>query len=264
MKIQTFFLFPPTKSPLCRICQKNPRIRTNFGIFDRIFWTIRLDFFLQFRYNYWVKMEYKGVAVSFYMKLRRFAKRPVSWLFRVRLKRPVPTLPEGNLVICANHFSYLDAILLAIECDTPVTYLAKESLFHKPLVGWVLRKCGCIPVAAGGQDAAALRQAVRLLKEGHTIMLFPQGTRVKDDYENTEAKKGVGMLLALAKPRVICFGLYVKNYKPRLFRKSFVVPGQVREYPIPEGISRREETQYLAEKVNEDLAALCREAREMA
>ncbi len=201
--------------------------------------------------------------MSFYMKLRRIARRPVSWLFRVRMKRPVPALPEGNFVICANHFSYLDAILLAISCEKDVTYLAKESLIHKPLVGWVLRKCNCIPVAAGGQDAAALRQAVRLLRDGHTIMLFPQGTRVKAPFEETEVKKGVGMILALAKPKVLCFGLYVKDYKPRLFRKSYVVPGEVKEYSVPEG-SGREKAEALAEEVFADLGALCREAKEMA
>lgn len=202
--------------------------------------------------------------MSFYMKLRRAAKKPVLWLFRTALKRPVPDLPEGNLVICSNHFSYLDAVLVAVLCETPVTYLAKESLFHKPLVGWVLKKCGCIPVASGGQDAAALRQAVRLLKDGRTIMLFPQGTRVKAPFEETEVKKGIGMLMALAKPKVICFGLYVKDYKPRLFRKSYVVPGEVKEYSVPEGVSRREETEYLARQIYLEIGALSREAKEMA
>ena len=198
------------------------------------------------------------------MKLRRFAKRPISFFFRVKLKRPVPSLPESNFVICANHFSYLDAILLAISCDCPVTYLAKESLFKKPLVGWILRKCGCIPVSGGGKDAMALRQAVRLLRDGHTIMLFPQGTRRKEPFEQSELKKGVGMLLALAKPKVLCFGLYVKNYKPRLFRKSYVVPGEVKEFTVPADVDRHEETEYLARRVFDEIAALSREAKEMA
>ena len=202
--------------------------------------------------------------MSFYMKLRKIAKRPVLWLFRVALKRPVPELPEGNLVICANHFSYMDAIFLAVLCDTPITFLAKESLFHKPVVGWVLKKCGCIPVSRDGQDVAALRQAVRLLQAGHTIMLFPQGTRCKERFENTEPKKGVGMLLALAHPKVLSFGIYVKNYKPRLFRKSFVAPGEVKEYRLPEGMEKKEATAYFAGEVFSEIASLCREAEEMA
>ncbi len=198
--------------------------------------------------------------MSFYMKLRRIAKKPVLWLFRVCLKRELPAIPDGPLLICSNHISNADPLMLAVLCTRQITFLAKKELFTTPVVGWIVKKCGAIPLARDGGDSAALRQAIRLLQEGKVVMLFPQGKRCREPFENTEVKKGVGMLVALTKTPVLNFGIYAKKYRVRPFRKTMVVPGEIKRYEIPEGVSRKEETAYLSEAVYADIVRLSKEA----
>ena len=106
-------------------------------------------------------------------------------------------LPEGGAVICANHSSYIDPVLIAVIFG-PRNYLrfmGKIELFHIPFLGWFLRKLGAFPVDRSGGDIEALRTSIDVLKSGHKLMLFPEGTRVSSD-DAVAAKTGAVRLAA--------------------------------------------------------------------
>lgn len=65
-----------------------------------------------------------------------------------------------------------------------VYVLAKEELFINSFVKWLAKKTKVIPVKRGKQDVALLKNSVKILKENHIILLFPEGTR------NRNRKKG--------------------------------------------------------------------------
>lgn len=58
-----------------------------------------------------------------------------------------------------------------------VYVLAKEELFINGFVKWLANKTKVIPVRRGKQDVALLKNSVKILKENHMILLFPEGTR---------------------------------------------------------------------------------------
>lgn len=87
---------------------------------------------------------------------------------------------EGAVIIAPNHKSYFDPPLVGVAIKKRVVhYMAKEELFRNPLFGWILRQFGTFPVKRGSVDRAAVRQAVKELKNGNALGIFPEGTRVK-------------------------------------------------------------------------------------
>jgi 1-acyl-sn-glycerol-3-phosphate acyltransferase len=90
-------------------------------------------------------------------------------------------VPDGGTVVASKHQSAWDTLAYFAMFDTP-TYILKQELLSIPLFGWCLMKAGMIAVDRKGK-AAALKKVIahgeRSLAEGRTIVIFPQGTRVK-------------------------------------------------------------------------------------
>jgi 1-acyl-sn-glycerol-3-phosphate acyltransferase len=87
--------------------------------------------------------------------------------------------PEGGpFVVVANHQSILDILLLS-RVPREMKWVAKESLFRTPWVGWMLRMSGDIPLRRGDAESggAALARARTHLERGMSVMIFPEGTR---------------------------------------------------------------------------------------
>lgn len=100
--------------------------------------------------------------------------------------------PRG-VILAPNHASYLDPPILGIALKKPITFLAKEYLFRPFLLGDVLGWLGCVPIKSESQDFRSLRQLFRVLKEGKSILVFPEGTRTSDG-EFQKPEPGLGFL----------------------------------------------------------------------
>lgn len=87
---------------------------------------------------------------------------------------------EEAVIIAPNHKSYFDPPLVGVAIKKRVVhYMAKEELFRNPFFGWILRQFGTFPVKRGSVDRTAVRQAVKELKNGNALGIFPEGTRIK-------------------------------------------------------------------------------------
>ena len=122
--------------------------------------------------------------------------RLYMWLARVGWARQslmiggVPVTAKGveniganqSYVICVNHQSLVDIPVLVGTLPIPVRFVAKRSLFFIPIFGWSLRAAGFVPVERGAGKKAheSLIRAARRLKNGHSITVFPEGTRSPD------------------------------------------------------------------------------------
>ena len=99
--------------------------------------------------------------------------------------------------IVANHVSFLiPPAIGASIAHRVVRFMARDTLF-KGLFGWGLRRVCVIPLSREKGDVAALRKAIELLKAGHCVGLFPEGTRSVDG-SLQKAKSGIGFLLSKA------------------------------------------------------------------
>jgi 1-acyl-sn-glycerol-3-phosphate acyltransferase len=89
--------------------------------------------------------------------------------------------PGQVYVIVSNHQSFAD-IPVVSHVNIDAKWLGKAEMFRVPLIGWMLRMAGDIPVARGDRrkSAQALLQCARYLRHGCSIVFFPEGTRSRD------------------------------------------------------------------------------------
>jgi 1-acyl-sn-glycerol-3-phosphate acyltransferase len=120
-------------------------------------------------------------------------------------------LPPGPKIIAANHTVGSDPLFIPPVLEETVYFLFQEGLFKIPVVGWMLKRSGQIPVQRNSWKAKeALEKACHLLSEGNTIVLFPEGKLVARR-RRIPAKTGVvRMALATGVP-IIPLGMYVSE-----------------------------------------------------
>lgn len=100
-------------------------------------------------------------------------------------------IPEGPVVLCANHSSNLDPVLMAFAAGKKnhLHFMGKAELFRIPLLASVFKAIGSFPVVRGKNDVSAIKHAFSYLRAGEKVTIFPEGTRVRSDLES-EAKRG--------------------------------------------------------------------------
>ncbi|MFX3617201.1 MAG: lysophospholipid acyltransferase family protein [Sporolactobacillus sp.] len=97
--------------------------------------------------------------------------------FRIHVKGRENIPEEGPVLICCNHLSNYDPPLVGISIKRSLSFVAKEELFEKPLMGWMYRHVHAFPIKRGTGDRGAIRAALRLLRQGNALLIFPEGTR---------------------------------------------------------------------------------------
>ncbi len=88
---------------------------------------------------------------------------------------------EGPVIILSNHISNLDAPAIACSMNREFFSMAKDELFRIVLMDKLISSLGAFPVKRGQGDMNAMKTAIRILKEGNALLIFPEGTRGKGD-----------------------------------------------------------------------------------
>ena len=100
--------------------------------------------------------------------------------FRLEL-RGIEHIPaDGPLIITPNHQTFADPPLVTIPVRRPIHYMAWNRLFAVPVLGRLIRRLRAFPVEIETSDGRAVREAVRLLRAGEALMMFPEGGRTPD------------------------------------------------------------------------------------
>jgi len=125
--------------------------------------------------------------------LTRLLLQPALLLyFRIR-REGRDHIPDGPVILAANHRSFLDPFVVALCLRRPVYFVAKRELFGNRLQGWFLNCCGAFPVRRGESDEESMETARRLLERGDAVVIFPEGTRQRGGALGAP-KRGVGRL----------------------------------------------------------------------
>ncbi|MGI5935249.1 MAG: lysophospholipid acyltransferase family protein [Oscillospiraceae bacterium] len=158
-----------------------------------------------------------------YLTFYKILRPIVSLLYPLKVTG-LESVPEGAAIVCAPHSSYVDAVLLAYALGKKhiLRFMAKAELFSVPVIGWVMRKCGAFAVNRSGPDINAIRTAIKYLKSGEKVMIFPEGTRVAAD--DAVAAKSGAVRLAL-KVGVPIVPVYLPR-KKKLFSRVHVHIGE--------------------------------------
>ena len=182
---------------------------------------------------------------------------PVRLIFPVRAVNP-EKLPKDGCILCANHTSMLDVLILSASTGRQIRYMAKAELFRIPLLKQLITALGAYPVNRSGADVSSIRRTISMIEEGAVVGIFPQGTRHPGaDPAGTPIRHGVGMIAWHAKCPLVPAFIRTKNNRVRPFCRSELIIGD----PIPFdglGFSEGGRAEYKAasEKVFTELCAL--------
>jgi 1-acyl-sn-glycerol-3-phosphate acyltransferase len=110
----------------------------------------------------------------------------ISLLFKLEIEGAENLPREGAYVLAPNHYSEADPLAVALavwKIGRAPRFMAKETLFRVPVLGWVLRITGMVPVARSSSAASArltLETSQTLVKLGRGVIVYPEGTLTRD------------------------------------------------------------------------------------
>jgi 1-acyl-sn-glycerol-3-phosphate acyltransferase len=128
----------------------------------------------------------------------------VSLLAKIRVVGAEKLPREGSFVLAPNHYSEFDPLVVAVavwRAGRAPRFMAKESLFRIPVLGWVMRRTGMIPVARTSSATAAkqtMKQSAELVEHGRGVIVYPEGTLTRDPELWPMRGKSGAVRLALA------------------------------------------------------------------
>lgn len=114
-------------------------------------------------------------------------------IYRVELIGIEQYNPDLPKILCPNHIDYRDPMIIGSFIPGFVRFMAKKELFDNRFYAWFFRSCGGFPVDRFGNDIGAVKTAIRLLKNGDSVLMFPEGTR-NPGLTPLQAKPGVAMI----------------------------------------------------------------------
>lgn len=115
-------------------------------------------------------------------------------VFGMRVDGMEHLIEDGPVLIASNHQSFLDPPLIGNLYKTEMCYLARKTLF-RGLGSWLYPRWNAIPVDQERPDMSSLKTIIRLLKQGHRVLVFPEGARTLDGNLG-EPAPGVGLIAA--------------------------------------------------------------------
>ena len=160
--------------------------------------------------------------MTFYAFAKVVVTAIVRATFRFRVVGADKVPRDGGLIVAANHLSNFDPPILGIALPRPVSYMAKKELFAMPVVKQLIPRLNAFPVDREAGGTAALRAALRMLKEGRCVGIFPEGGR---NLTGTNEEKAGAAFLAAASGVPVVPAAIVGTRKLRPFGRVSVVFG---------------------------------------
>jgi hypothetical protein len=129
------------------------------------------------------------VAVYIYTLVPEFLLRFITWMlvhtvYRIR-KEGLEQIPEsGPVILVCNHVSFVDALVIAGCCRRPTRFVMDHHIYEIPVLNFLFRTAGTVPIAPAKEDPAMLEEAydliARYLDDGEVVCIFPEGCITRD------------------------------------------------------------------------------------
>ncbi len=148
-----------------------------------------------------------------------------KWLLPVKFVGFENVDKSGGYILCANHTSMSDPLFMAVIFKRQINFMAKAELFKVPVVAQVLSAAGAFAVDRGKGDTSAIERAENVIRRGHILGIFPEGTRHKTGAPH-KAKSGIAYIAMRTKADILPISFY-REGKFNIFKKTTVRCGDV-------------------------------------
>jgi 1-acyl-sn-glycerol-3-phosphate acyltransferase len=183
--------------------------------------------------------------------------------FRWRVYNPERVPLAGPVVLAANHASILDPPAIGAALKRALNYLARDTLFSVPVLGWLLRLWEVVPVDRDGGGAAGLRAIFDRLRLGGAILLFPEGTRTPDG-KLQPVRAGLGLVVIKSTAPVVpvrvfgtfeAYGRRARLPRPRRVIVKFGAPLNFEKLRAEAKVSSKQRLRDIYQEVSDEIMA---------
>ncbi len=174
--------------------------------------------------------------------------------FRARGEENVPKTGGGLMLI--NHQSSLDPLLVGVALQRPVSFVARDTLFPLPIVGWVLRNTYVLPINREAASSRIIKAMIRRMNHGFLVGMFPEGTR-NDGREVGEFKPG--FIAMIRRSQVPIYPVGIAGSHAAMPRGTILPRFRRVRMVFGEPLSQEELQPYFERGREEELVALVRE-----
>jgi 1-acyl-sn-glycerol-3-phosphate acyltransferase len=133
-------------------------------------------------------------------------------------------IPDGGAVFVCNHFRAIDCGFIARLCDKDIKYLAKKEIFKTKLFSKIVRSYGGIPIDRENPDMKSLLEAIKEIKKGHKLCIFPEGKRNTSGTNQLQEIKGGTVIFSVKAKCPIVPIMMLK--KAKIFRRTKIIIGK--------------------------------------
>ena len=140
-------------------------------------------------------------------KISQFiGKLILKFYFRAQIEGRENIPKAGAYIVVANHTSFLDPFLIGTIVPRIIHYLAYAYFYYHPVCHWYCKRVHNIPLKKDGKDISALKQALRVLKDGELLGIFPEGIR-SETGQLGKGEPGVALIALKAKVPILPVGI---------------------------------------------------------
>ncbi len=133
-------------------------------------------------------------------------------------------IPEGGAVLVSNHFRAIDCGFIARICDKDIKYLAKKEIFKNKLISKIVKSYGGIPIDRDNPDMKSLLEAIKEIKKGNKLCIFPEGKRNVSGTSDLQEIKGGSVIFSIKAKCPIVPIMMLK--KAKIFSKTRIIIGK--------------------------------------
>jgi 1-acyl-sn-glycerol-3-phosphate acyltransferase len=158
--------------------------------------------------------------MSLYGFIKTVLRPTTSLLFDAKVSGSEHVPPTGPLIVASNHLSYWDPPILGTWFPRTIHFMAKRELWKMGPLGSLISAVHAFPVDRESADIGAIRHALRVLKDGAVVGIFPEGRRNQNG--DLQARSGAVLLAATAHCPIVPVALIGTNVASTRLRKSHV------------------------------------------
>jgi 1-acyl-sn-glycerol-3-phosphate acyltransferase len=169
----------------------------------------------------------------------------------------------GPVILASNHASYLDPPLVGAGVRRQISYLARDNIFHVPILAAILRSWEVVPVDRDGGTGRGLKQILSRLEEGGAIILFPEGTRSRHG-ELNPARSGIGLTVIKSRAPVVparvfgtheAFGPHKRLPRPHRLTVKYGQPMMFGEQRAEAAVCSKQRVKEIYQQVADEIMA---------
>lgn len=153
-------------------------------------------------------------------------------LYRVEVYGLHKVPRSGSIILCCNHISYLDPVVIGAYIPRITYFMAKKELFKVSFLSNLVTYFNAFPVRRDTTDRYAFTASLEILKNDNLLGLFPEGTRSVDGIIQ-DGKKGLGLISVLSESNILPVAISGSNnivqkpHKRIFFPKIKIIVGDI-------------------------------------